>query len=313
MNPSVFTRQTIRLAAGLVLACGVAGCHALAMPASLSPSPQTGSLAARGTVSGDLRHHASVGSRFLSEKRDVWVYLPPGYDSSQAVRYPVLYMHDGNNLFDAEKAFMGQEWGVDETAERLIRNRELRPLIIVGVSNTSQRMAEYTWVPGEVDGKLVGGRGADYARFLVEELKPMIDRTYRTLGDRDHTGVMGSSLGGLVSLYLARHHGDVFGRIGAMSPSVWWKDRAVLEEAPRLRPDHRIWLDFGTREGNGEEGARRHLANARELNQRLLQRGYREGENLTYMEDVGAGHNEAAWSRRMPRALTFLFGPPVNN
>ena len=286
-------------------AIALSGCLAQATPLGSAPSALVSTQA---TVTGDLRHHAAVASRHLSEKRDVWVYLPPGY-ASGSTRYPVLYMHDGNNLFDADRAFMGREWQVDETAERMIRTGEIPPLIIVGVGNTPARMDEYTWVASELDGKPAGGKGAQYARFLVDELKPMIDKTYRTLSDRENTGVMGSSLGGLMSLYLARHHGEVFGKIGAMSPSVWWKDRAVLDEVAFMRPDHRVWLDFGTREGGGEEKeALRHLTNARDLSQRFVARGYRHHENLAFMEDPGAGHDEGAWSRRMPNALRFLFG-----
>jgi predicted alpha/beta superfamily hydrolase len=295
---------------GLVamLAIATTGCHAQAS-AGVAQA-HGGSIAAAASTSGDLRHHPDLASRHLAARRDVWVYLPPGYAAS-AKRYPVLYMHDGNNLFDADRAFMGQEWHVDETAERMIRAGELPPLIIVGVGNTSARMDEYTWVPAEIDGKVAGGQGAQYARFLISELKPMIDRTYRTLPDRENTGVMGSSLGGLVSLYLARHHGDVFGKIGAMSPSVWWKDRAVLDEVAGMRADHRVWLDFGTREGSGDETqARLRLENARELSRRFEARGYRHERNLAFMEDAGAGHNEAAWARRMPNALRFLFGRP---
>jgi predicted alpha/beta superfamily hydrolase len=295
----------LRMALAATLAIALSGCHALA--ASITPAAGATQLAATATITGNLRHHPALSSRFLAERRDAWVYLPPGYETS-ATRYPVLYMHDGNNLFDAERAFMGQEWHVDETAERMIRAGEIPPLIIVGVGNTSARMDEYTWVPAELDGKVKGGKGAQYAQFLVNELKPLIDQTYRTLPDREHTGVMGSSLGGLVSLYLARHHGDVFGKVGAMSPSVWWKDRAVLDEIAQLRPDHRVWLDFGTREGSGDEAeARRLLENARELSHRFVQRGYRHGTNLAFMEDPGATHNEAAWARRMPNALRFLF------
>lgn len=285
----------------LLLALG--GCHAPATAlAALDPTARA---ADTGSLSGDVRRHAGFGSAHLGGNRDLWVYLPPGYEGSSRTRYPVLYMHDGNNLFDARTAFLGNEWHIDETAERLIRSGDLPPLIIVGVSNTPDRIDEYTWQPGTVGGKIMGGKGPRYARMLVEEVKPFIDRTYRTRSDRANTGVMGSSLGGLVSLYLARHHGDTFGKIGAMSPSIWWSDRAVLEDLKGLRGDDRIWLDMGSQEDDTPEDE---LADARALNQKLLGFGYVSGRTLRYVEDQGAGHNEAAWARRAPDALRFLFG-----
>lgn len=285
------------------LLLALVGCRA---PASASPAADAAVRAAdKGTITGDVRRHAGFASRYLDDERDLWVYLPPGYDSHPQDRYPVLYMHDGNNLFDARTAFLGNEWHADETAERMIRAGELPPLIIVGVSNTPARIDEYTWQRGTVQGKPMGGKGPLYARMLVEEVKPFIDRTYRTRTDRAHTGVLGSSLGGLVSLYLARNHGETFGRIGAMSPSIWWSDRALLADLHGLRTDDRIWLDMGTREDDTPEDE---LDDARALAQELVGFGYVTGRTLGYMEDEGASHNESAWASRLPRALRFLFG-----
>lgn len=264
------------------------------------------------TLTGDVRHLTTLTSRFLADPHDIWVYLPPGYDSQPTMRYPVLYMHDGNNLFDAAIAFGGHEWGMDETAESMIRAGTLTSLIIVGVGNTPNRIAEYTWRQGVVDGKPKGGEGAQYARFLVEEVKPLIDKTFRTQSDRDHTAVMGSSLGGLISLYLARNDGDVFGRIGVMSPSVWWDDHAVLSDLEGLRTDERIYLDMGTNEGSTPEDARQSLADAKDLDARLISFGYRNGQSLSFYVDPRASHNEIAWAHRAPMALSFLFGPPSN-
>lgn len=288
----------------LPLLLALAGCHAPAT--ALTATDQATRAADNGTLTGDVRHHAGFASRHLSEKRDLWVYLPPGYDKASSDRYPVLYMHDGNNLFDARTAFLGNEWHMDETAERLIRSGELPPLIIVGVSNTPARIDEYTWQRGTVQGKPMGGLGPRYARMLVEEVKPFIDKTYRTRRDRANTGVMGSSLGGLISLYLARNHGDTFGKIGAMSPSIWWSDRAVLADIKGLRTDDRIWLDMGTREDDTPQDE---IDDARALKRELLGFGYVDGRTLRYVEDDGAVHNESAWAKRAPLALRFLFGP----
>lgn len=287
----------------IALVIGLSGCAATATPTPVSAGVQAQAKRS-GAVTGDVRKHADFASKHLDRKRDVWVYVPPGYEAQGKTRYPVLYMHDGNNLFDAGQAFGGHEWQVDETAERMIRSGELPPMIIVGVANTSARMDEYNWVQGAYQGKPYGGEGPAYGRFLVSELKPFIDRTYRTKTGRADTGVMGSSLGGLISLYLGRHHGDTFGKIGVMSPSIFWADKAVLAEAPRLPKSLKIWLDMGGREGNGAEES---LEDARELNRRLQAAGFEPGRNLKYHEDAVGGHDERAWAYRLPMALKFLF------
>lgn len=291
----------VPIATAAMLALSACGPAAVSAPQAARAS----ALEAKG-FSGHIQLHKQVASKHLEARRDVWVYLPPGYDAQASQRYPVLYMHDGNNVFDGKTAFGGHEWGADETAEKLIRSGELPPLIIVGVGNTADRTSEYTWVAGEYQGKTLGGRGRDYAKFLVSELKPFIDKTYRTKTDRANTAVLGSSLGGLMGLYLARHESDVFGKIGVMSPSVWWSHRAVLEEVPAMPTHVKIWLDMGGREGSD---AAQGLQNARDLKQAMLQRGFVEGKTLAYHEDAVGGHNEQAWAYRLPMALKFLFGP----
>lgn len=154
---------------------------------------------------------------------------------------------------------------------------------------------------------LGGGRGPDYARFLSEELKPYIDATYRTLPEREQTAVLGSSLGGLISLYLGRFAGDMFGNVGAMSPSLWWADRQVLRDLADIRDDLRIWLDMGTSEGQTPEESERYLQDARDLKALLENRGYEVGRNLAHWEVDGANHSEGAWGHRASMALIFLF------
>lgn len=281
-------------------ACGQPG----AIAATAAPS----GMQAQGVkaFTGDIRHHANFASKTLKPKRSVWVYLPPGYESAKAAtRYPVLYMHDGNNVFDGSSAFGGHEWGADESAEKLITSGEVAPFIIVAVANTADRMSEYTWVSGLLGGDRQGGNGAAHATFMVEELKPFIDTTYRTKPDRANTAVIGSSLGGLQSLYLGRYHSDTFGKLGVMSPSVWWADRAVLKEIPQFPKNERIWLDFGHQEGKDPEVG---LADARDLKRALESRGYVDGKNLSYFEDQMGGHNEQAWAYRLPMAMKYLFG-----
>ncbi len=257
------------------------------------------------TLTGDIRFHRAVASRFLGRARDVAVYLPPGYDDDPGRRFPVLYMHDGQNVFDAATSFLGIEWGVDEAAERLIAAGRIEPLIVVAVYNTPDRVAEYTPDPGAGG---AGGNAAAYGRFLVEELKPMIDGAYRTLPGREHTGVAGSSLGGLVSMYLGLAHPETYSRLGVVSPSVWWADRAILARvAAAPRSETRIRVDIGTAEGSSPRDAAEAVQGARDLRDALVARGWVQGRDLQYEEASGAPHNEAAWAARVPALLEFLF------
>jgi predicted alpha/beta superfamily hydrolase len=261
------------------------------------------------TLTGDVRSHKDFHSQLLSNDRDLIVYLPPGYDSNPRQRYPVLYFHDGQNLFDGATSYIpGQEWRLDETAEALIAAQEIEPLIIVGIYNTGKdRVEEYTPVP---DPKYkVGGKADLYGRMLVEELKPFIDRTYRTQKGAKNTGLGGSSLGGLVSLYLGLKYPNVFGRLAVVSPSVFWDDKFIVHyvEALRGKPDERIWLDIGTREGQNAAEQQETVSNARLLQNALIKKGWRPEQNLKYFEAEGAEHNERAWASRVPSMLEFLF------
>ena len=246
-----------------------------------------------------LRRHEQFHSEFLEHDRDVLVWLPPGYDWSEA-RYPVLYMHDGQNLFEPDTAFLkGEHWRVGETAAELIEAGRIQPLIIVGIYNTGEaRVHEYT--PTD-DVKLGGGLADDYGRMIVEELKPLIDRTYRT--NPDLSGVGGSSLGGLVSLHLGFTHPAVFTRVAALSPSVWWGRKAILKtiREARSKPRLRLWVDMGTAEG------RKGLDDARSLKAALVGLGFTPGVDLHYAEYEGATHSEHAWSERVGPMLEWLF------
>ncbi|HEY9840714.1 MAG: alpha/beta hydrolase [Candidatus Sericytochromatia bacterium] len=257
-----------------------------------------------GTLSGNFRLHPQLASRYLKYSRDVLVWLPPGYEREPQRRYPVLYMHDGNNLFDRRSSFGGSEWEVDEHAGQLIARGTIEPVIIVGVYNSPGRMDEYTWYPGDVDGQVMGGQGANYARFLVEELKPLIDKSYRTQADREHTAVMGSSLGGQISFYLGLNYPQVYGQIGLMSPSIWWKDRAMIKDVVKVPKNLRIWVDMGTHEGQEPETM---LQDAKDLVQGLEKQGYQHFKNLAFHVAPGAGHNEQAWAARIERPLQFFF------
>ena len=250
---------------------------------------------------GRIEHLSRFPSRIFDNVREVTVYLPAGYDERQELRYPVLYMQDGQNLFDAHRAYVpGNHWRLREAADAAIGERTARPMIIVGVDHAGPARAdEYTPVK---DPRHPGtGRAADYARFLIEELKPAIDARYRTLPGPADTAVGGSSLGGLISLDLALKHPDAFRGAIVMSPSVWWADRAILRDVDAYDgPPPRIWIDIG-----GREGAEA-LSDARTLRDRIAAKGWTD---FQYYEDRRGDHSERAWARRVRQALEFLFPP----
>ncbi len=255
------------------------------------------------TMTGDFRTHKIFHSQFLYVDRDVIVYLPPDYDANSHTRYPVLYLHDGQNLFDGATSYIpGMEWRVDETAQALITSKIIEPLIIVGIYNAgTERVNEYT--PTRDAKQNVGGKADLYGRMIVEELKPFIDGQYRTLRDAAHTGTGGSSLGGLVSLHLGLKYPRTFGRIAVVSPSVWWDDKEIVREVQILnaKPRVRIWLDTGTKEGGNA------TTNARLLRDTLIAKGWKLNVDLMYFEAEGAAHNEAAWAERAGAILKYLF------
>ena len=244
-------------------------------------------------------------SRFLTEDRDIEVYLPEAYTNEPTRHFPVFYLHDGQNLFDGRTSYITDcTWRAHTTADRLTREGLIEPIILVGINNTGlRRMADYT--PSR-DPSLRGGDGDLYGRLLVEELKPCIDREFRTLPDPANTALGGSSLGGLISLYLGFTYPEIFSKLAVLSPSVWWNDRAILRtiSTNRNRPNLRIWLDMGTSEGL------RHLRDTDMLHRRLLQQGWREGFDLCYERVPGGVHNEDAWAARFDKVLRFLFPAP---
>lgn len=254
---------------------------------------------------GRIRRHARFPSRYLSTPRDLVVYLPPGYDSAASATYPVLYLQDGQNLFDPATAFAGQDWGADITADELVGRGAIQPLILVGVYNTGvRRISEYT--PTKDDGRRKGGKADRYAKMMARELKPFIDQHYRTRrGPRD-TGVGGSSLGGLVSLETGLRYPRVFGRLAIVSPSVWWHNRSILDVVRAFHAEQRarIWLDTGTDEGDSPSQV---IADLVLLRAALLEKGWREGVDLRCEVFPGAGHNEGAWGARFGDVLQYLF------
>jgi predicted alpha/beta superfamily hydrolase len=257
---------------------------------------------------GTIHAHPAFPSRIVAP-RDVQVYLPPGYERERPRRYPVLYLHDGQNVFDA--ASMGMEWQVDETAEALIQAGRIEPLIVVAVANTDARRDEYTptyveWKRPDGSTSKGGGKANLYGRFLTEELKPFIDRTYCTRQDAASTAVGGASLGGLVSLWLALEHPRVFGNALAVSTAVEWDDNVILKKIaalPRMVPV-RVWVDAGSRENE------KFVSGARRLRDALARKGWKPGTDLEYVEQEGGQHDEISWASRVEGMLSFLYGRP---
>jgi predicted alpha/beta superfamily hydrolase len=257
----------------------------------------------RDAIANDRLHkHENFLSRLVEQHHDLVIYLPPMYASEGERRFPVLYMQDGQNLFDPETSYIqGSYWRMGETADALVEAGAMEPLIIVGIYNAGvKRIDEYTPVK---DKRLGGGHADGYGRMLVEELKPFIDGHYRTLPGAEHCGLGGASLGGLVTLYLGLRYATVFSRLAVMSPSVWWRRRTILKTVAALRekPGLRIWLDMGTKE------SRQALPDVRALRDGLMKKGWRLGDDLAYTEVEGGEHTEAAWGERTGRMLQFLF------
>jgi len=297
----------------------------------LGALPLAGTGGAGRPDSGRLVEHAQMASAHVAA-RNITVWLPPGYDASDA-RHPVLYMHDGQNLFDAARAPFG-EWCVDEHLERLIANGQVRPPIVVGVWNTPLRLREY--VPADLIAALPSDLRADvqgiyggpplsdgYLAFLVDELKPFIDRTYRTLPDRDDTMISGSSMGGLISLYAVIKRPEIFGAAASLSTH-WpirldaltdpaalaaWRDQLVAawtgviaEGLPPPR-DHRFYFDRGDETLDGFYAEFQGHVDAT-----FRARGYGPDRYRTLLFP-GASHTEAAWNARLDVPLTFLLSP----
>lgn len=254
------------------------------------------------TLPARVSLHPRFHSRFLPDDRDITVYVPPQYEEQPDRRFPVLYLHDGQNLFDPSTSFVpGRTWRVAETADAVIEAGEVTPLIIVGIANTGDhRLKEYTYVP---DWKMGGGEADKYGRLVTEELMPFINANYRTLQGRENTGMGGSSLGALATLYLGLKYANVFSRLGILSPSVWWNHKSIISYVNETRLAHppRIWLDVGTAEG------RRTLADADLLERRLRANGWRPDIDLQYLHVAGGTHDEASWAQRVGPMLNFLF------
>ncbi len=297
--------------ATLVLALCLAG----PAPAGQAPAASAVEVVVEG-LQGRLLRHADLPSRHI-RPRHVDVWLPPDYARGNA-RHPVLYMHDGQNLFGAAPTPGGTDWGVAETIARLAATGGIRAPIVVAVWNTAERLAEYmprAPLAGEPVEFLAGQPAMPpshvlsdaYLAFLVDELKPYIDREYRTLPGREATAIMGSSMGGLVSLYALARHPGVFGAAAALSTHWPAGDGIAIDWFARALPPaggHRLYFDFGTATLDAA-----YAPFQQRMDEGVRALGYRQGVDWLTLRFEGHAHSEAAWRARLDQPLRFLFAP----
>jgi predicted alpha/beta superfamily hydrolase len=261
------------------------------------------------SATGDLRLH-EFRSHVFHNTRFLRVWLPPGYDDSinSARRYPVFYLNDGQKLFEASTSFTHIEWQVDETADRLIREGVIPPLIIVGLDNAAKdRIREY--MPHRsLHPILLRGLGSRYPAFLLREVMPFIARNYRVATGAENTGLGGSSLGALIALYTITVRPNIIGRLLLESPSLWASNRQMIRASRAVKcwPE-RIYLATGTAEAGREDRNQSVVDDVREL-AGILRRAGLDDNHLRLVIEDGATHNESSWARRFPEALRFLFG-----
>ncbi len=243
---------------------------------------------AKDKIIGTVIYHNEFKSEYVPDRRTVVVWLPPGYKKSSE-RYCVVYMHDGQNLFDPKTSFAGKDWRVDETACRLIKKKEISKIIVVGIYNTPNRIEEYSY----------SDSGKNYLKFIVNELKPFIDSNYRTKPGRENTAVMGSSMGGLISFLLAWNYPEIFSKAACLSSSFYYDGGIALKlvESSVDEKNIKIYID------HGEDGK----IFAQKIFCALTAKGFLIGENLDYFYKPGAQHNEDEWAERLSRPLRFLF------
>ncbi|MFC1553459.1 alpha/beta hydrolase-fold protein [candidate division KSB1 bacterium] len=248
-----------------------------------------------GGVTGTVKYHPEFRSEKLENTRDVAVLLPKSYESSSN-RYPVMYMHDGQNCFDPGTSYIGVDWQVDEAVDTLAAKGVIEEIIIVAVSNTSARMREYSDTP----------EGHAYMDFLINELKPFVDKTYRTKPDRQNTAVMGSSMGGLISFLCTWYHPDVFGKAACLSTSMSARSEEFFELAEKFDDSKKaLKIYFDT----GDEAQRESYSSAYErLEEILLGYGFEKGKDIEFLIFEGHDHSERSWASRIHHPLIFLFG-----
>jgi predicted alpha/beta superfamily hydrolase len=259
------------------------------------------------SLSGNIEKITNFESKVLGNKRGLIVYLPPQYETEPNRKFPVLYMHDGQNIFDGMTSYIpNQEWRADEAAESLIKAGLIEPIIIVGIDNGgADRANEYLPIKIKMGNQEGGGNADKYGDMLATEIMPMINAKYRTKTGAENTGLCGSSFGGVITCYLGIKHPDKFGKLGIVSPSVWVGNRALVgmvQPVSKKTKRPKIWLDMGGKEGFDS------TRDAQLLFDAYTKAGWKPKSEIVLALEPNAEHNELAWSRRIPSILTYLFG-----
>jgi predicted alpha/beta superfamily hydrolase len=265
----------------------------------------------RVTMTGDIRLHKKFHSEILGNDRTLIVYLPPEYESNNEQRYPVLYMQDGQNLFDAATSYAGIEWRMDETAQGLIASKTITPLIIVGIYNGLQQRSDEFTPPSMGDPKKA--RGDLYAEFVTQEVKPFIDKTYRTQPDKAHTGIGGGSRGALIALHTAKQSPTTFGQFALFSPWLRIDDKKLIESDlgdGAFLKGCRVYVEMGTAGGANYPG-KDPIGDAKEFEKFLQSAGLKPETDYKYTEVSGLEHNEPAFATRVEPMLTWLYAAPA--
>ncbi len=247
----------------------------------------------------------NFASAYLETSRDIRICLPCGYSAAAECRYPVLYVHDGQNLFTDARAYSGQSWQLHRVVDELIQAGRIDPIVLVAIDHAGpERLAEFAHQDRYYNGHIIQARGRDYENFIIDELKPHIDSLFHTATTAANTGLMGSSMGGLVSLNIGLRRSDIFGKVAALSPSCWWDPAALATDLLNYRhklSQLQLWLDIGADEGEFGQLVPDFAAQIQRLlgnNQRRFQSYY----------DPRGDHSEVAWRRRVHMPLEFLFG-----
>lgn len=251
--------------------------------------------------SGTIQYHYDHLSPQLNNKRMIKVYLPPGYKKNIKKSYPVLYIHDGQMVFTNPKlkSTTNQLWRIDKTTDYLINTDKIQKIIIVSIYSTADKFNEYT--PFQ-DKKKGGGKADQYLNYIVNTIKPFIDKTYRTLPDKEYTAICGTHLGGLVSLYAVYRYADIFSKAGILSPTLNWADHQILKIIQRSQKiKAKIYLDIGTKEKKDKFHLVRTLRNI------LKRKGYEENKDYVYYQIKKANYRNPEWSNRLKKMLLFFY------
>ncbi len=269
------------------------------------------------TVTGTVKSYVNFKSEFV-ESRNVDIWLPESYDKNGDKRYAAIYMHDGQNLFDPEKSYIGVDWGMDETMTWLIKENRINEAIVVGIWNTPKRRREYMPQKAfniEISDEMkkifenkYGGKPISdfYLKFIVNELKPFIDKTYRTFADKNNTFILGSSMGGLISAYAICEYPDIFGGAGCVSTHWPIIDGIMLQYFKKYLPqggNHKFYFDYGTETLDAE-----YESFQKEIDQIMVNAGYIDGETWITKKFEGDEHSERAWRKRVHIPVEFLLG-----